>query len=73
MFEKDLRYEVYEEKILVFFKDFMFTRKVPRVFKANDTRDVRVALALVTSDFKARRRPVDLRTSKFIGSVKNDE
>jgi hypothetical protein len=66
VFEKDFRYEVSEEKVLVFFKDFMFKRKIPKVFKANDTKDVRVALALVTSDSnKANRRPVDLRTSKF--------
>lgn len=68
VFEKDFRYEVSEEKVLVFFKDFMFKRKIPKVFKADDTKDVRVALALVASDSntnKANRRPVDLRTSKF--------
>ncbi|KAF9112860.1 hypothetical protein BGW39_003916, partial [Mortierella sp. 14UC] len=62
MFEKDSRYEVYEEKVLVFFKDFMFPRKIARVFKATDTKDVRVALALVPRDSNATRRPIDLRS-----------
>ncbi|KAF9277065.1 hypothetical protein BGZ74_003456 [Mortierella antarctica] len=31
--EEDLRYEVYEDKVLVFFKDVMFTRTIPKVFK----------------------------------------
>jgi len=65
MCEKDFRYEVYEEKVLLFFKDFMFERKIPKVFKANDNKDVRVALALLPSDSRTKRRPVDLRTGEF--------
>ncbi|KAI8598601.1 hypothetical protein EDD21DRAFT_382037 [Dissophora ornata] len=71
VFEKDSRYEVYEEKVLVFFKDVMFTRRIPKVFKVNDTRDVRVALALATPDSKASRRPVDLR--KLLETVPQDK
>ncbi|KAF9918366.1 hypothetical protein FBU30_000238 [Linnemannia zychae] len=63
MFEKDSRYEIYEDKVLVFFKDFMFPRKIAWIFKANDTKDVRVALTMVPRDSNATRRPVDLRSS----------
>ncbi|GJJ71712.1 hypothetical protein EMPS_04069 [Entomortierella parvispora] len=61
MTEQDARYEVNEEKVLLFFKDFMFKRRIPKVFRANETKDVRVALALVAPESKAKRRPVDLR------------
>ncbi|KAG0007616.1 hypothetical protein BGZ82_005249, partial [Podila clonocystis] len=60
-FEEDLRFEVYEDKVLVFFKDIMFMRKSPKVFKPSDTKDVRMALALIPPESRANRRPVDLR------------
>ncbi|KAF9367839.1 hypothetical protein CPB97_005260, partial [Podila verticillata] len=59
-FEEDLRYEVYEDKVLVFFKDVMFTRTIPKVFKPGDTKDIRMALALVPLESRVSHRPVDL-------------
>ncbi|KAG0204522.1 hypothetical protein BGX28_003570 [Mortierella sp. GBA30] len=40
------RYEVYVFKVLAFFKDFMFKRKVTKVFRPNEKKDVKVAVAL---------------------------
>lgn len=70
-FEEDLRFEVYENKVLIFFKDIMFTRKTPRVFRTSDTKDVRMALALIPPESRANRRPVDLR--KMLEQVKPEQ
>ncbi|KAF9574019.1 hypothetical protein EC968_007571 [Mortierella alpina] len=59
--ENDLRYEVSEDKVLVFFKDIMFERRTPKVFRPGDTKDVRMAVALLPSETRAVRRVVDLR------------
>ncbi|KAF9384338.1 hypothetical protein CPC16_008479, partial [Podila verticillata] len=70
-FEEDLRFEVYENKVLIFFKDIMFMRKTPRVFRTSDTKDVRMALALIPPESRANRRPVDLR--KMLEQVKPEQ
>lgn len=67
MIEQDSRYEVNEEKVLLFFQEFMFPRRIPKVFRDNQTRDVKVALALVPAESKAARRPVDLRLGECHG------
>ncbi|KAG0007640.1 hypothetical protein BGZ82_005247, partial [Podila clonocystis] len=59
--EEDLRYEVNEDKVLVFFKDIMFVRKIPKVFKPGITKDVRMALALAPAESRTNQHPVDLR------------
>ncbi|KAF9322215.1 hypothetical protein BG006_002455 [Podila minutissima] len=59
-FEEDLWYEVYEDKVLVFFKDVMFTRTIPKVFKPGDTKDIRMTLALVLLESRVSHRPIDL-------------
>jgi len=64
--EEDLRYEVNEDKVLLFFKDVMFSRKIPKVFKPGNTKDIRMALALMPAESRSSRvRPVDLRKGNF--------
>ncbi len=64
-YEDDLRYKISEDKVLVFFKDVMFKRRTPKVLRPGDTKDVRMAAALIPLETKAVRRVIDLRTCEF--------